>query len=225
MGLIYNFGTCEYPPLIVPNWPEWQSLNCHNFKKNDHRENIFSNFSLRQEYFSNDILKIRHKWLFKKSKFVWRKKFIRAKIFHDFRYKCQNYNWTVKHIRILCLVTRVEVLDICYDFESRASAVLQLHWKNSPEQKYSMIFVTNVRTTNEQLNIYKFCALLPGLRYSTYVTTLKVEQVQFATEIPRSRGNFKLSTKSKLINCTTSLPNRLRREKIWIFHRLILSIA
>ena len=26
-----------YRTLIVPNWPKWQSLNPHNFSKNDHR--------------------------------------------------------------------------------------------------------------------------------------------------------------------------------------------
>ena len=32
-----------YRALIVPNWPKWQSLNSHNFTKNDHRGLIFSN--------------------------------------------------------------------------------------------------------------------------------------------------------------------------------------
>ena len=63
--------------LTVPNWskwPKWQSLNPHNFTKNDHRWNIFSNLSSGQQYFLNDIKRFRQKWLVKKSKFVWRKK-------------------------------------------------------------------------------------------------------------------------------------------------------
>ena len=42
--------------------------------KNNHRWNIVSNLGSGQQYLSNDMNKIRQKWLFKKSKFVWRKK-------------------------------------------------------------------------------------------------------------------------------------------------------
>ena len=59
--------------------------------KNDHRWNIFSNLSSRQQYLSNDIKKFRQKWLVKKSKFVWRKKNPpRAQIFRYFRIKSRN---------------------------------------------------------------------------------------------------------------------------------------
>ena len=64
----------------------------HNFTKNDHRWNIFSNLSSGQQYLSNDIKKFRQKWLDKKSKFVWRKKKNppRAQIFRYFRIESRN---------------------------------------------------------------------------------------------------------------------------------------
>ena len=44
LGLIKSpWRVHTYRALIVPNWPKWQSLNPHNFTKNDHRWNIFSN--------------------------------------------------------------------------------------------------------------------------------------------------------------------------------------
>ena len=55
---------------LVMSWPKWQSLNPHNFTKNDHRWNIFSNLSSGQQ----SLLKFRQKWLVNKSKFGWRKK-------------------------------------------------------------------------------------------------------------------------------------------------------
>ena len=56
--------------VIVPNWPKWQSLKPQNFRKNDHRYNIFSNLSSKQQNLSNDIKNFRQKWLVKKSKFA-----------------------------------------------------------------------------------------------------------------------------------------------------------
>ena len=83
-----------YCALIVPNWskwPKWKSLNPHNFTKNDHRWNIFSNLSSGQQYLLNDIKKFRQNSLVNKSKFVWRKKNPpRAQIFRYFRIESRN---------------------------------------------------------------------------------------------------------------------------------------
>ena len=82
-----------YRALIVPNWPKWQSLNPHNFTKNDHGWNIFSNLSSGQQYLLNDKKRFRQKWLVKKSKLVWRKRNPpRAQIFRYFRIESRNKN-------------------------------------------------------------------------------------------------------------------------------------
>ena len=57
-----------------PKLAEMAIFKPPNFTKNDHTWNIFSKLSSGQQYFSNDKIKFRQKWLVKKSKFVWRKK-------------------------------------------------------------------------------------------------------------------------------------------------------
>ena len=44
-----------YRALIVSNWPKTPSLKPHNFLKNSHRKNIFSNLSSGQQYLLNDL--------------------------------------------------------------------------------------------------------------------------------------------------------------------------
>ena len=121
----------------------------HNFTKNDHRWNIFSNFSSGQKYFLNDIETVRQKWLVKKSKFVWK----------------ENHP---EHKSSVTFVTKVATKNPP-EHKYSVFFITKMGTKN-PQDNYSVVFVLS----RNKKNLLEF---LEFLRLSTNLSGLSLQNL------------------------------------------------